>query len=312
MTLNNSKPSQPAISVVIPTYNRAQVLSRCLDSLVAQDFTNFEVIVCDDGSTDHTAQVISQYSSQLNLVYDIAPNSGGPARPRNRGLALSRSSYVAFLDSDDWWTPTKLRLSFEELERGFDIVYHDLYIVRRLDQRLYFRKIRSRDLVSPVFNDLLRSGNALNNSSVVLRKELLLKVGGISEAPDLVGTEDYDAWLRIASLTNKFSRLPQTLGFYWAGGNNISNDDRYINLLQALKSRYFDCEAFCFSPSLPFWVSYAEGCYHLRHNRYRLALKHLTHVCSLRPRNFLLIKSILIIIYLYLYLTLSSLFLRSS
>ncbi len=65
-------------------------------------------MVCDDGSTDKTATVVEDYVSLLDIVYDYAENFGGPARPRNRGVRLARAGYVAFLDSDDWGTPTKL------------------------------------------------------------------------------------------------------------------------------------------------------------------------------------------------------------
>ena len=230
--------SNPKFSVVIPTYNRAQDLPRCLDSLIAQEFQDFEVLICDDGSTDNTSSVVENYNHLLNITYSYGEHSGGPARPRNRGIFLAVAPYVAFLDSDDWWAPAKLRYSLKALEAGADVVSHDLYVVTTPVQRVFWRKVRSRELNSPVFNDLLAYGNGLLNSSVVVRKCFLIEIGGASEDLDLLGFEDFDTWLRISKLTDKFKRIPHTLGYYWLGGGNISTEDKYIHIIQVIKKRY--------------------------------------------------------------------------
>ena len=98
--------------------------------------------------------------------------------------------------------------------------------------------MRSRDLKSPVFDDLLAYGNGLLNSSVVVRKCFLIKIGGVSEDLDLIACEDFDTWLKLSRLTDKFKRIPYTLGYYWQGGGNISNEDKFINILQVIKKRY--------------------------------------------------------------------------
>ena len=132
MTQNLKKiVSNPKFSVVIPTYNRARDIPRCLDSLVLQELQDFEVLICDDGSTDDTASVVENYSHLLDITYSYGENSGGPARPRNRGISLANAPYIAFLDSDDWWAPAKLRLSLEALNAGADVVSHDLYLVTK-------------------------------------------------------------------------------------------------------------------------------------------------------------------------------------
>src|ERR1700759_5123285 len=93
----------PTFSVVIPTYNRAQKLFRALHSLNEQTFLDFEVLVCDDGSTDETRSVVEAFVPAIRfraLRYFYAPNWGGPARPRNTGLAKATADWVCFLDSD--------------------------------------------------------------------------------------------------------------------------------------------------------------------------------------------------------------------
>ena len=171
----------PRVSVVVPTYNRANELRRCLDSLKEQTIDDFEVLICDDGSTDETAEVAKKYSPFLDITYDYSKNFGGPAGPRNRGIKLARAPYIAFLDSDDWWMPQKLEESLKYLEQGADVVYHDLFLATKSDQRFYWKKARTRDLKKPVFDDLIVNGNALHNSSVMVRKELLNAIKGLSD-----------------------------------------------------------------------------------------------------------------------------------
>lgn len=255
----------PQVSVVIPTYNRAKDLKRCLDSLLAQTFRDFEVLVCDDGSTDGTVEVVSLYKDSLELTYHWAENFGGPARPRNTGLRLARGAYVALLDSDDWWAPRKLAESVRRLDAGADLVYHDMFAVRSSRQRLHWHRHRTRELMTPVFDDLLQYGNALCNSSVVVRREILLDVGGFSEDRSLIAWEDYDAWLRIARVTERFERLGETLGYYWTGGGNLSSAQRMIGILERFKELYVTSETSSSVRAAPAWYHYLLGlaCYQL-------------------------------------------------
>jgi glycosyltransferase involved in cell wall biosynthesis len=262
--------------VVIPTYNRADSVARCLDSLVAQTFKDFEVLVCDDGSTDGTAQVVSRYCDRLSLTYHRTENFGGPARPRNLGLRLARGTYIALLDSDDWWAPRKLAESVRRLGSGpADLVYHDLVAVHSSRQRLHWRRRHSRKLVTPVFYDLLFHGNAIPNSSVVVRREILLRVGGFSEDRTLIAWEDYDAWLRIARVTERFARMDEALGYYWAGGGNISSPQRLISNLERFKELYFSKGAVASAHDLPAWCPYLLGLAHYQLGNYSPALAQL-------------------------------------
>lgn len=207
----------PVFSIIIPTYNRADKVCRALKSVVNQSFTDFEILVMDDGSTDNTSEMVESFSD-LRIKYEWGKNFGGPAVPRNRGLRLAQGKYIAFLDSDDWWMPKKLEESLKFLEQGFDLVYHDLFLVTKAGQKLFLRKTRSRILQPSIFNDLLKYGNGLFNSSVVVKREKLDEIGGLSEDPNLITAEDFDLWLRLAKVSEKFKMIPKTLGYYWEGG----------------------------------------------------------------------------------------------
>lgn len=231
----------PAVSVVIPTYNRAADLRRCLAALTEQSFREFEVLVCDDGSNDDSAAVVAGYADRLDLVFDTAENFGGPARPRNRGIKRARAPYVAFLDSDDWWTPEKLEKSVAALEAGADVVAHDLLAVGSAEPGSPGRRLRARAPSPPAFESLLCTGVSLPNSSVVTRRALLERVGGVSEDRVLISVEDYDTWIRLARITERFVALPEILGFYWTGGANISAaSPRQLERIAALYAPYLD------------------------------------------------------------------------
>ena len=211
-----------SVTVVIPTYNRADLLRRCLCSLVEQTFKNFDVVVCDDGSTDHTGSVTSEFSTLLRMRYLWAANSGGAAVPRNRGWRASSATYIAFLDSDDWWTPEKLQRCFDALERGADLVFHDLYICGEVSRRGKRKILRSGTPKEPVTEALLCSGLSIPNSSVVVRRSILEEVGGFCEESALTAVEDLDCWIRASRVTERFEKVKGVLGFYWIGSDNIS------------------------------------------------------------------------------------------
>ena len=93
------------VSVVIPTYNRAKTIERALDSALAQDYGNKEILVVDDGSTDHTPHILARYKNQIRVLTQA---NKGVSAARNAAIKISRGEFVALLDSDDWWENTKL------------------------------------------------------------------------------------------------------------------------------------------------------------------------------------------------------------
>jgi len=268
--------SIPVISVVIPTYNRANDLKRALKSVQVQTFTNWEVLIVDNHSVDNTDQVVSDFNDSRIKLFKIH-NNGVIAASRNVGIREASGEYIAFLDSDDWWKPEKLRLCLDALNAGADIVYHDLFLVKKSDQRFFWKKVTTRGLTRPVFDNLLTNGNCINNSSVVVKKILLTSIGGVSEDYDLIATEDYDCWLRIAKLTDKFTRIPNSLGYYWAGGGNISNPERTIANVDAIVLRYLDNKCMRHNGGAN-WIHYARGrAYYLLCNS-EMAKKHLSNI----------------------------------
>ena len=114
----------PQVSVVIPTYKRAQFLDEVLQSAFNQTFKDFEVIVVNDGSTDQTKQLLEEYGDKIRYIFQ---ENSGPAKSRNRGIKESLGKYIAFLDADDVWFPLKLEKQIRMFRECPELamVFHD-------------------------------------------------------------------------------------------------------------------------------------------------------------------------------------------
>jgi glycosyltransferase involved in cell wall biosynthesis len=223
------------VSIIIPTYNRANDLDRCLKSLQNQTYKNFEVLVCDDGSTDNTEEIVAKYNSILTIKYIKDDNFGGPASPRNNGISEAKGDWICFLDSDDWWYPNKLEVSLPYLE-DYDLIYHDLDIYTNVQKSNGVAK--GRILNGNIAKDLIINGNGIVNSSVLIRKNIVDLVGKITEDKNLIAVEDYDYWIRVAKVTNRLKYINQSLGGYWVG-ENISYSVKQIDRAKFLLDKYF-------------------------------------------------------------------------
>jgi glycosyltransferase involved in cell wall biosynthesis len=212
-------------SIIIPTYNRANLLDRCLNSLTKQNYINYEVLVCDDGSIDNTEEVVTNYQNLLNIKYFKIDNWGGPARPRNIGIKNAQGEWLCFLDSDDFWSENKLELIDLIINDNIDLVYHTLGLFYNNFYSASKKTLFSRALRGNYFKDLLLNGNVINNSSIVVRKEIINKVGGVSEEKSMIGCEDYNTLLKVALLTSKIVYIPKVLGYYDMHLEGISRKD---------------------------------------------------------------------------------------
>ena len=222
----------PLVSIVIPTYNYASYLSRALQSILDQTYKNWEAIVIDNHSTDDTSKVIDRYKDPRIKYLEIS-NYGVIAKSRNAGILAAKGEWIAFLDSDDWWASDKLRTCAEYFNNEVDLIYHDLEIIRSKHQFFKRKLVKTRKLKKSILIDLLVNGNAISNSSVIVKKKMLEKIDLIDECKDLVAAEDYNTWLKIANLTDQFLYLPKRLGYYFIHEQNVSKKDISLSMRQA-------------------------------------------------------------------------------
>lgn len=262
------------VSVVIPTYNHARFLERALQSVLDQTHVTWEVIVVDNHSTDNTDEVMTKFPDPRIRHLKIH-NKGVIAASRNMGVREAKGDWVAFLDSDDWWTKTKLEVCLQRAHEDFDLVYHDLEIMSE-ESRLFLRKvINSWQVTKPVLIDLLVRGNAIATSSVVVRREILSQVNGMNESVDMVAAEDYNTWLRIAQVTDRFQYIPKRLGYYQIHSNGVSQKNMSLPLRHAvadflvlLNSRQRN--------KLDANIGYENGRFNFLHGNYAEARRSLT------------------------------------
>lgn len=205
-------------SVIIPAHNAASHIGAALDSVRDQTLTACQVIVTNDGSTDETGPVLQDYMVRwpaVPLTVVTQPNRGCGAA-RNAAIELATGAYVAFLDADDVWHPEKLA-SVQQLisdHPDADVIYHDESEISATGVR---RELRRFQIRRPVYENLLfatMGANPLSPSAVVVRRSLLVALGGFSVAPAFSGTEDIDLWLRLAKQQVTFVHLPMVLGAY--------------------------------------------------------------------------------------------------
>ena len=146
--------STPLVSVIIPTFNREKELERALISLIGQTYANWEGLIVDNHSLDNTVNLINSFNDS-RLKLHMINNYGIIGMSRNLGAKYSDGKYLAFLDSDDWWANSKLQISVKSLEtNGVSLVYHDLYLAHKINQKFFLRKTNSRQLIKPIFNEI--------------------------------------------------------------------------------------------------------------------------------------------------------------
>lgn len=188
------------VSVILPTYNRAGILKKAIDSVLSQTYSEFDLLIVDDGSKDDTADVVRSYADE-RIRYLYTELNRGAAAARNFGIAQvsADAAYVAFEDSDDLWHPDKLEKQLKELEKhpeaGF--CYHKIaydmgggYRAILPDERLSVEKKRG-DIYAQLLYD-----NLVDCPSMLIRREILEQTGGFDEM--MKALEDYDLALRLA------------------------------------------------------------------------------------------------------------------
>lgn len=214
-----------SVSVIIPTWNRVKLLDRAIRSCLSQTVPVLEILVCDDGSTDGTEDLVRNFNDP-RVKWCPGGHDGRPAIPRNRGIRSSLGEWVAFLDDDDEWLPEKVERQILLAEKlNCTAVCSNAYrVLPKNDLRLELLLRINENRLS--FPELLQL-NQVVCSSAMIRKEIFSVVGGFPEQPEITVGEDYALWLRVATQTD-FAFVEAPLIRYFDDPHNSirrGNDD---------------------------------------------------------------------------------------
>lgn len=237
------------VSVIIPCYNYADYMSAAIESVLQQDYKNYELIVIDDGSTDNTAEITAKYNGKIRY---IRQENQGLSATRNNGINYSLNDYICFLDADDEWEAGFLSRIMEE----FKSVPEDVAVIACLDSKIgkYGESIEDREHNSKLgeitTKDILLK-NRFFPGAAVIKKNVFKDVGIFDQS--LRSSEDRDMWIRISCM-HKIWLIPDRLIRVRKHGENMSSNARRMreNKLAVVRKSY---EAGCVSKKdVLFWL----------------------------------------------------------
>ena len=231
--------ASPTISVIVPTFNRAALLRETVESILAQTFQDFELIIVDNMSTDGTEGYVSHIAD--NRIHYLRNNNNGViAVNRNLGIKAARGEYVALCDDDDLWLPIKLEKQLAVMQADPEIILCYSNALLLLGNEPLKGLLVKRRHTGQHFKRLLR-GNLIPNSSVLVRKSVIDDLGGFDEDPLLKGAEDYETWLR-AAFRGRFCYLDEGLIQYRIHPENVSTTlrnqaEKNLRVLRKIKTK---------------------------------------------------------------------------
>ena len=238
--LMNREAQHAVLDVIIPVHNRPHLIRTCLDSVRAQSLQPDTVIVIDDGSTDETPTVLTEYARGWTRLRVIRSDHRGPAHARNVGVAASQARFIAFLDSDDVWQPAKLerQIALFAGRPELGVVHCACFQIDETGERLAGAPVFAPSKRGQIFEAMINTLYHLAGSAsgVVARRELVMSVGGFDES--LLHAEDQDLWLKLARIS-MVDYVPEALvGVRIHSGSRFaarSRSDPALALLQQIR-----------------------------------------------------------------------------
>lgn len=226
---------KPTVSVVIPTYNRANLISRAIQSVLNQTYKDFEIIVVDDASKDDTEIVVNNFNDDRIIYIQHEINKGGGAS-RNTGIKEAQGDYIGLLDDDDEWLPEKLEkqmIKFQHSSEKVGLIYSGFYFVLEKNDKIMSEVCPT--LRGNVYVDLLKDC-ILGSPTPLIKRSCFQKAGFFDE--ELPGCQDWDMWIRISKYY-EFDFVPEILAKHRVHGKQISiNLDSKIFARRRLIKKY--------------------------------------------------------------------------
>ncbi|MBD2022190.1 glycosyltransferase [Leptolyngbya sp. FACHB-36] len=209
----------PLISVIIPVFNGAKTIRDTIASVLAQSFSEFELLIINDGSTDDTLAVVSSFDDPRIQVFSY-PNAGSNPS-RNRGIDHARGEYISFIDADDLWTPDKLAAQRQALQAQPQAAVAYSWTDCIDEQGQYLRQGAHATIAGNVLANFLLTDCIGSGSNVLVRKSALVEVGKFDES--LANAQDWDMWLRLAA-RYPFACVPKVQVLYRVSAGSLSSN----------------------------------------------------------------------------------------
>jgi glycosyltransferase involved in cell wall biosynthesis len=219
----------PLISIIIPTYNSAELIGAAIDSVLAQTYQNWECIIVDDGSTDNTLKLCNQYIKLDSRVKYLYQENGKQGKARNLGISKANGFYLAFLDADDLWLPEKLSVQIVQIQKhDVDLVFSDSYVFNDNALNNLSQKMNVLDAILYNKNSmqLFLEINKVPILTVLVKREKVLSVGGFSENLDIQNVEDYHLWLKLLMTNCMFYSSGRILAKYRIHNTSATSSDK--------------------------------------------------------------------------------------
>lgn len=203
--------NQPFFSVVIPLYNKEKYIKRTLESVLSQTFTNFEIIIVDDGSKDNSYEIVE--SIKDSRIRFICQENGGPSKARNRGIKEAKGEFIAFLDADDEWLPEKLENQYEFHSKNPDVVWSCTAFEARGGKREEHISYSKNGVINDAL-DAIMNGMTIQTSTVVIKKSVF-KNKRLLFNEAFKRSEDREVWFKLACLCPSIGYLKTEFLIYY-------------------------------------------------------------------------------------------------
>ena len=226
----NKNEEEVLVSIIMPAYNAANYIQEAIDSVINQTFLGWELIIVDDGSTDHTKEVITKNVLVDHRIHYYYQKNGKQGKARNLAISNSNGEYVAFLDADDLWIPQKLEIQLLEIkEKNVDLVFSDSYIFSAQHQVHSNKRMHTinRFLQGDEAIQLFLVGNRIPNLTVLAKKEKIIAAGGFTTIKNIQNAEDYHLWLKLLIDGCTFYGSDKTLAYYRVHEDSSTFQDKY-------------------------------------------------------------------------------------
>ncbi|WP_158288314.1 glycosyltransferase family 2 protein [Mucilaginibacter psychrotolerans] len=229
--------NSPLVSVIMPAYNAQKYIAESIESVMNQTYTNWELIVIDDGSNDNTGNIIKQYKQQDARIKSISQQNSGQGNAKNAGIATSKGEYIAFLDADDLWLKEKLEVSVSALKAAnvellftnYSVFNNELDVNKTTTMQVGNAIYKGREGIITFLNY-----NQIPNLTVLVKREAIISAGKFT---DIKVAEDYEMWLRMLGMGHTFQSIAAPLSLYRMHDNSITAKDRHatFELIQIIK-----------------------------------------------------------------------------